>query len=110
MKSEKYKQIVKPELNEQTLFQLSQLKSFVDTSIYQSITNDFENDKAKIKYLSETLFNIRDFVLTATNSNTLRINMLQAFEAIDIEEKKETSMGNEQEKLKNPEEQLVQNQ
>jgi len=110
MKSEKYKQIVKPELNEQTLFQLSQLKSFVDTSIYQSITNDFENDKAKIKYLSETLFNIRDFVLTAKNSNTLRINMLKAFEAIDIEEKKETPVGNEQEKLKNLEEQLVQNQ
>tara|TARA_B100001057_G_C22762658_1_gene916480 strand:+ start:676 stop:1008 length:333 start_codon:yes stop_codon:yes gene_type:complete len=110
MKSEKYKQIVKPELNEQTLFQLVQLKSFVDTGIYQSITNDFENDKAKIKYLSEILFNIRDFVLTATNSNTLRINMLKAFEAVDNEEKKESVPGNEQEKLKNPEGQLVQNQ
>lgn len=101
MQKNKYKEIVKPELQDQTLFQLSQLKNFVDASIYNIASNNYENDKKKIEYMLDTLFNIRDFVLTATNSNSLRNNLIKAFEEADNKEKVDEAMGNDQEKTEN---------
>ena len=101
MQKNKYKEIVEPELQDQTLFQLTQLKNFVDASIYNIASNDFEDDKQKIKYMLDALFNIRDFVLTATNSNSLRNSLIKAFEEADNEEKIKEALGNDQNKSEN---------
>ena len=103
MQKNKYKQIVTPELQDQTLFQLSQLRNFVDSSIYEVVLKNYKDDKEKIKFMLDTLFNIRYFVLTATSSNSLRVNLLNEFEKIENEEKASESLGNVQEKSENQE-------
>jgi len=85
-----FKQAVQPVLQKQTLFQLSQIKSFVDASLKETLSKNFENDADKIKYLLDTLYNIRDFVLAQTTENSLRINLLSQFDQIATE----VQMGN----------------
>ena len=80
-----FKQTVQPVLQKQTLFQLSQLKSFVDSSLTATLTKNFENDTDKIKYLLDTLYNIRDFVLSQTVENSLRLKLMQEFHKIELE-------------------------
>ena len=77
-----FKQAVQPVLQKQTLFQLDQIKSFVDASLKETLSKNFENDTNKIKYLLDTLYNIRDFVLAQTTENSLRLNLLKQFDQI----------------------------
>ena len=78
-----FKQAIQPVLQKQTLFQLSQLKSFVDSSLKEALSKSFENDADKIKYLLDTLYNIRDFVLAQTTENSLRLRLVQEFQQIE---------------------------
>ena len=78
-----FKHAVQPVLQKQTLFQLSQLKSFVDMSLKEAISKSFENDADKIRHLSDTLYNIRDFVLAQTTENSLRLSLVQEFQQIE---------------------------
>ena len=87
-----FKQAVQPVMQKQTLFQLSQLKSFVDSSLKEALSQNFKSDADKIKYLLDTLYNIRDFVLTQTTENSLRIRLVQEFQKIE----EEAIMGNSQ--------------
>ena len=80
-----FKHAVQPVLQKQTLFQLSQLKLFVDSSLTETLTKNFENDTDKIKYLLDTLYNIRDFVLSQTVENSLRLKLMQEFHKIELE-------------------------
>ena len=85
-----FKQAVQPVMQKQTLFQLSQLKSFVDGTLKEAVSQNFKSDADKIKYLLDTLYNIRDFVLAQTTENSLRVRLIQEFQKIE----KETMMGN----------------
>jgi len=80
-----FKQTVQPVLQKQTIFQLNQLKSFVDASLKEALAKSFNNDSDKIKYLLDTLYNIRDFVLAQTTENSLRLRLIQEFEKIESE-------------------------
>ena len=106
---DKFKNITMPVMEKQTLFQLSQLKTFVDTSLKDVASKKFETEEAKIKYLLDTLYNIRDFVLSQTVENSLRLSLIQQFNKIEEEE----ILGNSQKMqegnlLKNKEEKLEQ--
>ena len=87
-----FKHVVQPVLQKQTLFQLNQLKSFVDSSLTETLAKNFENDEDKIKYLLDTLYSIRDFVLAQTTENSLRLRLMQEFHKIELE----TTLGNDQ--------------
>lgn len=80
-----FKQTVQPVLQKQTIFQLNQLRSFVDASLKEALAKSFNNDSDKIKYLLDTLYNIRDFVLAQTTENSLRLRLVQEFEKIESE-------------------------
>ena len=62
-----FKHVVQPVLQKQTLFQLNQLKSFVDSSLTETLAKNFENDEDKIKYLLDTLYSIRELEATLGN-------------------------------------------
>ena len=78
-----FKQAVKPVMQKQSLFQLSQIKSFVDSTLRAVLTQNFESEADKIKYLLDTLYNIRDFVLAQTTENSLRQRLIQEFQKIE---------------------------
>lgn len=108
---EKFKDKTRPKLERQTLYQLVQMKSFVDSSLKEVATNDFESDKDKIRYLLDSLYSIRDFVLSATTENSVRLELLKSFIELEEEEK----LGNlsqlqKEEELGSLEESLVQDQ
>ena len=83
---DKLRQALQPVLQKQTLYQLNQLKSFVDNSLREVASKNFENDSDKIKYLLNTLYDIRDFVLSQTNENSVRLSLIQQFNKIEEEE------------------------
>lgn len=89
-----FKQAVQPVMQKQTLFQLNQLKSFVDGTLKEAVSQNFKSDADKIKYLLDTLYNIRDFVLAQTTENSLRLRLIQEFQKIE----EETMMGNSQQR------------
>jgi hypothetical protein len=72
------------------------MKNFVDESLKQCSTKTFSNEAEKIRYLLDALYNIRDFVLSQTNENSVRISLIKQFEQIE----KSTKMGNGLEQLK----------
>lgn len=87
--------ITKPILQEQTLFQLNQLKTFIDTSLKEVASKKFNDESEKIKYLLDTLYNIRDFVLTQTTENNLRLSLIKQFDRLE----QEVNLGNEEMKV-----------
>ena len=82
---EKFKQIVKPQLQEQTLYQMNQLKSFVDASLIELGTKKFNDESEKTKYLLNTLYQLRDFIFSQLTENSLRINLIKQFNLIETE-------------------------
>ena len=111
MLSMKFKKIVKPNLENQTLYQMQQMKTFVDRALQTAGSQNFNSDTEKIKYLLESLNTIRDFILTQTTENSLRLSLIQQFQ----EAEEEIKMGNdsqlqEEKALQKVEEKLVQNQ
>lgn len=103
MQKEQFVNLIKPKLEKQTLFQFSQMKSFVDHALKEVVAKNFDNEEAKIKYLLDTLYNIRDFALALNNENSLRLSLIQQMEKIE----KEIELGNEgpsqkEEELENP--------
>ncbi len=91
MKKEQFIKIIKPTLEKQTIYQFTQMKSFVDNSLKETSSKNFENDAEKIKYLIETLHSIRDFTIALTTENSLRINLVNQFNKLQ----KEIEMGND---------------
>jgi hypothetical protein len=89
-----FKQAVQPVMQKQTLFQLSQLKSFVDGTLKGAVSQNFKSDADKIKYLLDTLYSIRDFVLAQTTENSFRQRLMLEFQKIE----EETMMGNSQQR------------
>ena len=85
MNKEKFLQLIKPTLEKQTLYQCSQMKSFVDSSLKEVASKEFSNDQEKIKYLIETLHSIRDFTLALTTENSLRQNLITQFQKLEQE-------------------------
>ena len=85
-----FKQAVQPVMQKKTLFQLNQLKSFVDDTLKEVVSQNFKSDADKIKYLLNTLYNIRDFILAQTTENSLRVRLIQEFQKIE----EETIVGN----------------
>mgnify|MGYP001238360464 CR=1 FL=1 len=90
MQKEQFVNLIKPTLEKQTLFQFSQMKSFVDHALKEVVAKNFDNEEEKIKYLLDTLYNIRDFALALNNENSLRLSLIQQIEKIE----KEAALGN----------------
>jgi len=91
MNKETFVQLIKPTLEKQTLYQLSQMKSFVDNSLKEVASKDYQDDQEKIKYLIETLHSIRDFALALTTENSLRQNLMVQFQKLE----KQAELGND---------------
>jgi hypothetical protein len=107
---ERLQQVLQPVLQNQTLYQLNQMKNFVDNSLREVASRNFENDADKIKYLLNTLYDIRDFVLSQTNENSLRLKLIQQFDKIEEEEILGNSQQQEENSLLQTEEVLEQDQ
>jgi len=91
---QQYIDLIKPVLTQQTLFQLTQLKVFVDASLKEVVSKNFENDEEKIRYLLNALYNIRDFVLTQSAENSTRLSLISQIEEIE----RKIEVGNDLEK------------
>ena len=85
MTKESFINIIKPTLEKQTLYQFNQMKSFVDNSLKEVASRQFETDADKIKYLIETLHNIRDFTIALTTENSLRTALVNQFNKMQEE-------------------------
>ena len=83
---EKLRKALKPVLQQQTLYQLNQMKTFIDASLKEVVSKNFKNESDKIQYLLGTLYNIRDFVLSQTNENSVRLSLIKEFDRIEEEE------------------------
>ena len=84
---EKIKQVTETKMQEQTLYQLTQIKTFVDTTLKGVASLSFEKESDKISYLLDTLYNIRDFVLTQNIENSVRLSLIKQFEEIENQQK-----------------------
>ena len=73
------------------MYQFNQMKSFVDNSLKEVASKQFETDADKIKYLVETLHNIRDFTIALTTENSLRVGLINQFNKMQ----EEIEMGND---------------
>ena len=89
---QQYIDLIKPGLTQQTLYQLSQLKMFVDASLKETVSRDFETEADKIKHLLGTLHDIRDFVLSQTIENSVRLKLIAQINQL----KEEDLLGNSQ--------------
>jgi hypothetical protein len=103
MQKEQIVNLIKPTLEKQTLFQFSQMKSFVDHALKEVVTKKFTNEEEKIKHLLDALYSIRDFAMALNNENSLRVSLIQQLQKIE----KEIELGNveklqEEEESKNP--------
>ena len=106
----KIKQASAPVLSKQTLQQFSQLKQFIDSNLKEAMSKNFETDEEKVKYLHNTLLDLRDFMLAQITENSLRINLINQFNQIEAEELEGNSHSSLEEKLLNQaEESLEQN-
>jgi hypothetical protein len=86
-----YIDVIKPKITQQTLYQLTQLKVFVDASLKEAVSKNFDNDQEKIRYLVDALYNIRDFVLTQSTDNSARLSIIDQIEKLE----KEIEVGND---------------
>ena len=98
---QQYIDLIKPGLTQQTLYQLSQLKMFVDTSLKEAVSRDFEAEADKIKYLLNTLHDIRDFVLSQTIENSVRLKLIAQINQLEEEELLGNSQAPQEERLSN---------
>jgi hypothetical protein len=106
MSIKEFKKATEPKLEAQTLFQLTQMKAFVDASLKNCISQNFENDTQKIQYLLGVLYDIRDFVLSQTTENSL----IEQFNEIENQAKMGNDLLNlDNELLEKTEEKLEQN-
>ena len=110
MLKEKIVQVTQPLLQQETLIELNKLKAFVDASLKELLSKNFENENQKTKYLLESLYQIRDFVITRTIENSVRQNLMLEFQKIE----QEIELGNElqqqeEKQLKSQEGKLEQN-
>ena len=96
--NEKLRKVLQPVLQQQTLYQLNQMKSFVDNSLREVISRNFENDSEKINYLLNVLGDIRDFAFTQTNENAVRISIIKTIEKLEQEELLGNSLKQQEEK------------
>jgi len=91
MLKEKVIQATQPLLQQETLIELNKLKVFVDASLKECLTQNFDDEKQKSKYLLESLYQIRDFVITRTVENSVRQSLILEFQKIESE----IELGNE---------------
>ena len=103
--------IIRSNFSKETIFQLTQIKNFIDSSLKDFACKTFNKEEDKIRYLIESLHNIKDFTVVVTNEDAVRNNILNQIHKIN----QETELGNELEKqkekqLKSQEEKLEQAQ
>jgi hypothetical protein len=99
--------LIRSQTPEQTVFQLTQIKTFVDNSLKEVICKSFEKEEDKIKYLIDTLQNIGDFTISVTNEKAVRNNLANQF----VEANHKAKLGNELEQQeKNQSQNLEENQ
>ena len=98
---QQYIDLIKPGLTQQTLYQLSQLKMFVDASLKETVSRDFETEADKIKHLLGTLHDIRDYVLSQTIENSVRLKLIAQINQLEEEELLGNSQAPQEEKSSN---------
>ena len=91
MLKEKIIQVTQPLLQQETLIELNKLKVFVDASLKECLSKNFDDEKQKSKYLLESLYQIRDFVISRTVENSVRQSLILEFQKIESE----IELGNE---------------
>ena len=99
---DKMKKLSSPTLNQETLQQFSQLKSFIDANLKEIVSKNFESDEEKVKYLHNVLLDLRDFMLTQINDNSFRIRLMQQFNKLEEEELLGNYAGSPEEELLKP--------
>lgn len=94
MSKKEFRKVTMPYLEKQTQYQFSQIKLFIDSALVNSVSKNFETPDEKIKYLYTSLNDVRDFILNQTVENSVRINLIRAFDELEAVEKEE-QLGNE---------------
>ena len=82
---EKYLLATGPRLNSQTLQQLGQIKSFVDSSLREAMSLNFETEQERTQYFIRTIQQLRDYLFAEITENSLRARLIQEFKKIDEE-------------------------
>lgn len=93
MSEEEIIRLISSQTSKQTIFQLNQVKNFVDSSLKEVICKSFKAEEDKIKYLIEIIQNIRDFAITISNEDLVRNNIVKQVSQVSNEIK----LGNESE-------------
>jgi adenosyl cobinamide kinase/adenosyl cobinamide phosphate guanylyltransferase len=93
MSEENIIKLIRSQIPEQTIFQLTQVKTFIDNSLKEILCRSFEKEEDKIKYLIEILQNLRDFTVVITNEDTVRNNIVKQI----MKSNNEIKLGNESE-------------
>ena len=94
MTREKFIQIIEPTVEQHSLLQFDQLKAFVDNSLKEVASKNFESAEDKIRYLIGSLQSIRDFSVALTTENSMRLSMIKQFNKLE----EELTLGNESNK------------
>ena len=105
VKEKEFKKLISPVVENQTLYQLNQMKIFIDNALKETASKNFSSDQEKIKYLIETLHNIRDFSLALTTENSVRLRIMSEFKMLEEKAKLGNDLGDQKEKrFQNPKE------
>ena len=62
--------IIRSNFSKETIFQLTQIKNFIDSSLKDFACKTFNKEEEKIRYLIESLHNIKDFTVVVTVATT----------------------------------------
>ena len=103
----KFRDLTKPYLTEQTIYQFNQLQKFIDVALMEAASKKFNEESDQTKYLLNVLYQLRDFMLIQTNENSVRQKLINQFNLIEADE-----LGNVQEEkvLEKVKEKLEQDQ
>lgn len=75
-------------LSEKENRKLTQVKAFLDTSLKETLSKTFSTESEKINHLTQLLFQVRDYLFAENVENSLKQNLLKAFQQIEEDLKK----------------------
>lgn len=65
------------------------LKAFVNGSIKEALTKNFESQEEKISFLTSTMIQINDYLTSEATENSLKVSLIEVFNQIEEKVKKE---------------------
>jgi hypothetical protein len=91
-----YYNLIMPRMNNETIKQFSELKTFIDNTLNSAMSKDFETQEERSNFLVKSLQQLSDFLFTQVIDNNLRLQLTQSFKKVEEDLiNQEALMGNE---------------